>query len=149
MLRCKGVLKEPSSPGVTPCPFTVTFEVAGVTSPATSIESLVTVGDPEGELTTSSGLGAVSFPPPPFLFFSASFPTPPFPANAARQAPTTKTTKNTPKHPRANRPVVQGPRGCASACSRGCASPSCCGGGGTGTSASGVGTLAARCTGLP
>src|SRR5829696_1339249 len=63
MLRCKGVLKEPSSSGVTPSPFTVTFEVAGVTSPFTSIESLVIVGEPEGDLTTSSGLEAVSFPP--------------------------------------------------------------------------------------
>src|SRR5829696_7101416 len=91
-------------------------------------------GEPEGELTTSSGLGEVSFPPPLFLFFCASFP-PPFPANADRQAPTTKTTKNAPKHPRTSRPVVLGPRGCASACSRGCVPVSCCGGGGTGTSA--------------
>src|SRR5829696_10178006 len=141
MLRCRGVLKEPSSAGVTPSLFTVTFEVAGVTSPFTSIESLVTVGDPEGELTTSSGLGAVSFPPPLFLYFCASFP-PPFPAKAATKAPTTKTTKNAPKHPRAYCLVVQGSRGCASACSRGCAPASCCGGGGTGTSASGVGTCA-------
>ncbi len=68
----------------------------------------------------------------------------------ARRAPTTKTTKNTPKHPRTSRPVVQRPCGCASACSRGCAPASCCcGGGGTGTSASGVGTRAVWWTGLP
>jgi hypothetical protein len=134
--------------GLPPSPFTVTFEVTGVTLPFTSIESLVTVGDPEGELTTSSDLGAVSFPPPLSLFFCPAFP-PPFPAIAARPAPTTKTTKNTPKHPRASRPVVQGPRGCASACSRGCVPASCCGGGGTGTSASGVDTAAVSWTGLP
>ena len=142
------MLKEPSSPGVTPSPLTVSFEFAGVTFPFNSIESLVTVGDPDGELTTSSGLGAVSFPSPLFLFFCASFP-PPLPPNAARPAPTTNTTKNTPKHPRASRPVVQGPRGCASACSRDCVPASCCGGGGTGTSASGVDTAAVSWTGLP
>src|SRR5215207_7803970 len=53
------------------------------------------------------------------------------------------------KHPRAYCLVVQGSRGCASACSRGCVSASCCGGGGTGTSASGVDTAAVSWTGLP
>ena len=156
-LRSKDVENEPALSGVTSCPFTSTFEFAGVTSPFTSMESLVTVGDPEGELIASSGLGVVSFPPPLPLFFSplfaasfaSSFP-PPLPANAARPArqPPTKVKKtNTPRmvsHPRSawHLPPPSGGGACAAAASSPPTSPAC-GGGGTGTSASGVGTVAA------